>query len=312
MVRCEQAESPALSAFLDGALPDEEQVALSAHLEGCRDCAAELAQLRGLDEALAGAVDADAGHEPGDAYWESFPQRVMERALSENPAVARPGWWRLNTFPVGAVSTAAAVLLILVIHGALRPQGVPAGLPTEAKRPAPRRVEPAPSGGLLLAQVAELRRELRRLEKDHKEYVAQLERDLAQKSTFTLNAVPDTRVEWPSDQVLLSAVEVALIQLSSTRTASELEMLQACLKASKLTERLRKASRQMAQPERLAMNGLCQAFESVLKVSATGWERADLSRLLRDTQVDRLHQQLAQLKRRGQGDRTGEVSYVGR
>ena len=61
MVRCEQAESPALSAFLDGALPDEEQVALSAHLEGCRDCAAELAQLRGLDEALAGAVDADAG-----------------------------------------------------------------------------------------------------------------------------------------------------------------------------------------------------------------------------------------------------------
>jgi anti-sigma factor RsiW len=115
-----------LAARLDGSRsPDAE-----GHLAGCEECRARLAELSSLDDALARALD----HDPGEAYFASFADRVAARiAQDAAPAPASAtadvtrrglfGWWnspRALAWAGGAVAVVAVAALAVVItrdHG---------------------------------------------------------------------------------------------------------------------------------------------------------------------------------------------------
>ena len=64
-----------LSALLDGALPAGERAACDAHLAGCEPCRARLAELSALEGSLGKALT----HDPGEAYFADFAERVSGR-----------------------------------------------------------------------------------------------------------------------------------------------------------------------------------------------------------------------------------------
>ncbi|HEY6194157.1 MAG TPA: zf-HC2 domain-containing protein, partial [Candidatus Eisenbacteria bacterium] len=61
-----------LSALHDGALAPAERAASEAHVADCEACRARLAELASLDEALGSAL----AHDPGEAYFATFADRV--------------------------------------------------------------------------------------------------------------------------------------------------------------------------------------------------------------------------------------------
>jgi anti-sigma factor RsiW len=64
-----------LSALLDDALPAGERAACDAHLAGCEPCRARLAELSALEDSLGKALT----HDPGEAYFADFAERVSSR-----------------------------------------------------------------------------------------------------------------------------------------------------------------------------------------------------------------------------------------
>jgi anti-sigma factor RsiW len=66
-----------LHEFLDGELSPELRVKMERHLAGCADCASTLAQLQQIESAHR-ELDAQLAM-PDEAYWQTLPQRVMER-----------------------------------------------------------------------------------------------------------------------------------------------------------------------------------------------------------------------------------------
>lgn len=84
-----------LSARLDEALPAAASAQADAHLAQCEACRARLAELGANDAALATALT----HDPGEAYFESFADRVAARiaadaAAAPAPVPTRPsGFW---------------------------------------------------------------------------------------------------------------------------------------------------------------------------------------------------------------------------
>ena len=76
-----------LSAFLDGALPASERATCEAHLAGCDACRARLAEASALDASLGRALT----HDPGEAYFADFADRVGKRIAAEpRPLDAAP------------------------------------------------------------------------------------------------------------------------------------------------------------------------------------------------------------------------------
>src|SRR5262245_55206699 len=71
-----------LSAFADGALAERERSACEAHLAACEACRTRLAELSALDESLTRALE----HDPGEAYFETFADRVAARIARGSPA----------------------------------------------------------------------------------------------------------------------------------------------------------------------------------------------------------------------------------
>src|SRR5437764_14616236 len=74
-----------LSALHDGALAPAVRAACDAHLAACEACRAKLAELASLDRALGGAL----AHDPGEAYFATFADRVAAR-IAAGDAAARP------------------------------------------------------------------------------------------------------------------------------------------------------------------------------------------------------------------------------
>ena len=101
-----------LSALLDDALPPGERAACDAHLAGCDACRARLAEALALDESLGKALT----HDPGEAYFTDFADRVSKRiaAGSSSPATApRRSLWAWLTSPRGlALAGSTAALLV--------------------------------------------------------------------------------------------------------------------------------------------------------------------------------------------------------
>jgi len=71
-----------LSARLDDALPAAAAAQADAHLAQCEVCRARLAELGATDTALAAALT----HDPGEAYFESFADRVATRIAAQEAA----------------------------------------------------------------------------------------------------------------------------------------------------------------------------------------------------------------------------------
>lgn len=129
-----------LNAFHDGELPAAERARVEGHLRGCPECGALLADLARMDQA-AGVPD------PGPAYWDRFNARVMDRVGREADGpgvrVLRPkgGWMREQLRYLVPAAAAAALVLVIVHYGGMRP-----GAPTPAVPSAVSKPEPEPRG----------------------------------------------------------------------------------------------------------------------------------------------------------------------
>jgi predicted anti-sigma-YlaC factor YlaD len=80
-----------LSAFYDGELPVTEQVAVDAHLRGCRDCSDELAGLRAVGDVLRARSAAATSCAPGldDLEADVLSRLSAEREESVSAQVSR-------------------------------------------------------------------------------------------------------------------------------------------------------------------------------------------------------------------------------
>jgi hypothetical protein len=77
-----------ISAFLDGELAEAERLEVQGHLEGCPDCADQLVQLIGVDQAARGE-----GVQAPEGYFEALPDRIRKRLRQKRrPAVPAWGW----------------------------------------------------------------------------------------------------------------------------------------------------------------------------------------------------------------------------
>ena len=98
-----------LSALLDGAL--EGDAAARAHLESCAECRDALARLAAADASLGRALE----HDPGDAYFDTFADRVAARltAAPRTRAVPAAGW-RAWLAPRRLALAGSGVALVIV------------------------------------------------------------------------------------------------------------------------------------------------------------------------------------------------------
>lgn len=111
-----------LSAHLDTALPERERASADAHLAGCDACRARLADLSALDASLGRALT----HDPGDAYFADFADRVAARIAADSPwspagagsaKATRPrSVWAWLTSPRG-LSLVGGTAALLVVAG---------------------------------------------------------------------------------------------------------------------------------------------------------------------------------------------------
>lgn len=106
-----------LSALLDDALPARARAECDAHLAGCEACRVRLTEASALDASLGRAL----AHDPGDAYFADFAERVSARIAAESPAAAasspgapkRTAWsWLLSPRGLSLVGSTAALVLV--------------------------------------------------------------------------------------------------------------------------------------------------------------------------------------------------------
>ena len=97
-----------LSALLDDALPASARAAADAHLSGCDACRARLAELSALDAALGKALT----HDPGEAYFADFAERVAKRIVAEPaPPAPKARWWFASPRGLTLAGSTAALLV---------------------------------------------------------------------------------------------------------------------------------------------------------------------------------------------------------
>ncbi len=162
-----------LSARLDGATVAADAARLDAHLEQCEACRDRLAELSLLDRDLATALT----HDPGEAYFASFADRVGERIASgsggaaeksSKPAGVPRGWFgalfgaprRLAAIGGTLAVVVAAGLTWRMMQSDLKAPGLPApsllgSVSSEAPGPSERAAEKSAEQGLSMALESE-------------------------------------------------------------------------------------------------------------------------------------------------------------
>ena len=68
-----------LSGYIDGALTDADREAVESHFATCNECLRELAAMAQVNKQLQSVLK----HDPGEAYFDSFADRVRERITHE-------------------------------------------------------------------------------------------------------------------------------------------------------------------------------------------------------------------------------------
>lgn len=143
---CAERDELRFVEFLEGELPPSAAAGFQTHVEGCQECAAELAGLRASRTAVEGLPLA----EPSEASWQALRAAIAERL----DAGARPRAWRLRRlWPVAALPLAAAAALLLVWRAS-----PPVRMPAPAMSGATVFNDPSLDAWLLEAPVRELNR----------------------------------------------------------------------------------------------------------------------------------------------------------
>ncbi len=134
-----------LSALVDGALQGRARADAERHLESCASCRDTLAELAATDVALRMALE----HDPGEAYFAAFPERVARRLGEERRGRGVPlaGWRAWFTPPRMAWAASAAALAVAA--GVVFMQGREGSRPMErsdlATRAQQQEAAPAPA-----------------------------------------------------------------------------------------------------------------------------------------------------------------------
>ncbi len=109
-----------LSALLDDALAGSERAACEEHLASCEACRARLAEYSAMDASLGKALT----HDPGEAYFADFAERVSARIAAESGAGAaasvaaaatrkRSPWeWLITPRGLTLIGSTAALALV--------------------------------------------------------------------------------------------------------------------------------------------------------------------------------------------------------
>jgi hypothetical protein len=126
-----------LSAQLDRQLPAKAAEAADRHLAECAECRERLAALAGADASLARALD----HDPGEAYFGTFAERVQARLAAGAVATSAPDparavrarWW--NSPRALAWAGAAAVTLVAGTFAVQQALQHPRQWPSRAESP---------------------------------------------------------------------------------------------------------------------------------------------------------------------------------
>ena len=86
-----------LSAYLDGALPDERRAEVGRHLAGCEICSARLAELRGTARLIAGLPDVRPSRSlvprVSVPVWMASPSNLPGEWRSAPTVVTEPQAW---------------------------------------------------------------------------------------------------------------------------------------------------------------------------------------------------------------------------
>lgn len=111
-----------LHAFHDEELPIGDQIAVSAHLEWCEACAAELAQLRVLSNAFRASahVRSMLSHEEETSLQASVVSRMKAERTVSFVAQAREMFEDMHLVYAGLGGAAAAMVCVLIMLGMMR------------------------------------------------------------------------------------------------------------------------------------------------------------------------------------------------
>jgi anti-sigma factor RsiW len=115
-----------LGAYTLGELGDDEQAALRAHLDGCSECQAELAEIQPVARALAdadpGIFENEAPRPPADLLDRTLAQVEREREQSRDSARVRQRVHRRRRVRRATAIAAAAAVVVAVGLFAVLPQ----------------------------------------------------------------------------------------------------------------------------------------------------------------------------------------------
>jgi anti-sigma factor RsiW len=104
--------SERLVPYLRNELAAAERAAVEAHVEGCADCRAALADFAALAERLARAP------EPAPSiHWGAFRAELREALARRAGAPGRPRRWSLGPLPAALAAGLAAIVLYLAMPG---------------------------------------------------------------------------------------------------------------------------------------------------------------------------------------------------
>jgi hypothetical protein len=132
-MRC-RAESPDLSALLDGELSGSEERTLRQHVKGCPECRRELTRLRSVSRTLK-AWDLAERREPPAGFAERVlaARRSLDSRARKTPAASPRG--RRLALPLLPLAAAASLLLLLGLSAALLTGAATAPAPGGAASP---------------------------------------------------------------------------------------------------------------------------------------------------------------------------------
>ncbi len=129
-----------LGALHDASLDARARAAAEAHLAGCAECRERLAELAAQDAALSRSL----AHDPGEAYFATFADRVARRLADDARAGATPALsgWRLWLAPRRLAWAGSAVAVLIVAGIVAIQQEQPIRLPASGS--AARATAPTP------------------------------------------------------------------------------------------------------------------------------------------------------------------------